>query len=285
MVIRNDLVIRHMNRPDLDLAIDWAAGEGWNPGLNDAECFYHSDRQGFFIGELAGKPIGSISAVSYDDHFGFIGFYIVKPEYRGQDYGIQLWETAMNYLKDRVVGLDGVLAQQENYQKSGFVTAYRNIRFEGISGYSHGENIQEMLELSELPLAQILAYDSRLFPAPRTEFIQRWINQPDGAALGCLNSGKLNGYGVIRACRTGYKIGPLFADGYQIAEAIFKALVSRISPGAPFFLDVPELNAAATYLARQHRMQKVFETARMYRGEPPQIELKRIYGVSSFELG
>ncbi|HLA33082.1 MAG TPA: GNAT family N-acetyltransferase, partial [Pseudomonas sp.] len=29
-----------MTRAEVDLAIDWAAAEGWNPGLHDADCFY-----------------------------------------------------------------------------------------------------------------------------------------------------------------------------------------------------------------------------------------------------
>ena len=40
------------------LAIDLAAAEGWNPGLNDAECFFAADVNGFLIGELAGKMVG-----------------------------------------------------------------------------------------------------------------------------------------------------------------------------------------------------------------------------------
>lgn len=285
MLIKNDYVIRPMNRPDLDMAVDWAAAEGWNPGLNDAECFFHSDPRGFFIGELAGRPIGSISAVSYDDHFGFIGFYIVEPEYRGRGYGIQLWNRAMDYLGSRTVGLDGVPAQQENYQKSGFATAYRNVRFEITSADYEERRLGEIVELSQIPLPDLSAYDHKLFPAPRTEFLKRWICPHDGAALGCVNRGRLEGYGVIRACRNGYKIGPLFADKDYIAEALFQALVSRIKPGLPVFLDVPEPNPSAMELAGKYKMQAVFSTARMYRGELPQVDLKRVYGVSSFELG
>jgi hypothetical protein len=39
--------IRAMVRADHDRAIDWAAGEGWNPGIDDAGCFLATDPGGF----------------------------------------------------------------------------------------------------------------------------------------------------------------------------------------------------------------------------------------------
>jgi hypothetical protein len=77
-MVGNGFVIRRMEKDDVKLAVDWAAREGWNPGLNDGSCFYDADPQGFFMGELKGEPIGCISAVSYGDSFGFIGFYIIR---------------------------------------------------------------------------------------------------------------------------------------------------------------------------------------------------------------
>ena len=57
--------IRVMRQEEIALAIDLAAAEGWNPGLNDAECFFAADPNGFLIGELAGKMVGCVSSVSY----------------------------------------------------------------------------------------------------------------------------------------------------------------------------------------------------------------------------
>ena len=34
------LTISTATRQDLDRIIDWAAAEGWNPGLHDADSFY-----------------------------------------------------------------------------------------------------------------------------------------------------------------------------------------------------------------------------------------------------
>src|SRR5207245_857087 len=117
--------VRVMGPQDIALVLDWAAAEGWNPGLADAGCFASVDPEGFLLGEIAGAPAATISVINYDERFAFLGFYIVRPDLRGRGYGWRLWQSGMAHAGARTVGLDGVLAQQENYKKSGFALAYR----------------------------------------------------------------------------------------------------------------------------------------------------------------
>ena len=119
-------------RPDeIAIAVDWAAAEGWNPGLADAACFATVDPGGFLIGELDGAPAATISCVNYDARFAFLGFYIVRKDLRGRGHGLRIWNAAIAHAGARVIGLDGVVAQQENYKKSGFSLAYANVRYGG----------------------------------------------------------------------------------------------------------------------------------------------------------
>ncbi len=277
--------IRTMTRQEVDIAIDWAAAEGWNPGLYDADCFYATDPKGFFIGWVDHEPIATISAVKYGDSFGFLGFYIVKPEYRGKGYGTQIWNAGLASLRGRTMGLDAVVSQQDNYRKSGFTPAYRNIRYCGSGGGSF-PNDAEIVQLSTIPFDEICAYDRPFFHEHRTQFLKGWFDQPQSTALGVIGkNGKLAGYGVVRICRSGYKIGPLFSDSPQFAERLFLALKAHTPEGAPIFLDVPEVNAAAVDLAKRHNMIVSFETARMYRGKCSDLPLSRLFGVTTFELG
>ena len=273
--------IRQMTCAELELALEWAAEEGWNPGLHDAGCFYAVDPQGFLIAHLDGEAIGCISAVAYDDHFGFLGLYIVRPAFRGKGYGWRLWQAGIAYLGERTIGLDGVLAQQDNYKNSGFHLDYRNIRFQGQVQAAMPGNV---VYLSEVPFDQICAYDRELFPARRQGFLRCWLDQPQAAAFGVRHHGSLAGYGLLRRCRIGYKIGPLFADNPDLAEDLFQALAARAA-GAPIFLDVPEPNQAALSLAQRHGMDRVFETARMYTRQSPILPADRVFGVTTFELG
>lgn len=283
-MIKENYTIRTMTRTEVDMAIEWAAGEGWNPGMHDAGCFYAADPSGFLIGLLGTEPVATLSVVKYGASFAFLGFYIVKPEYRGRGYGIQIWNTGLACLKERTVGLDGVVDQQNNYKKSGFNPAYSNIRYQGRGGgiLPAGSGI---VPLSSIPFEVISTYDRAFFPDNRTQFLKCWINQPRSAALGIMRNGKLSGYGIVRSCRSGCKIGPLFADSPECAENLFLALKAFVPEGDTLFLDTPEVNPSALDLMKRHNMMVVFETARMYRGTIPDLPVNRIYGVTTFELG
>jgi GNAT superfamily N-acetyltransferase len=282
---KDDFIVRTMQAHEVEHAIQWAQQEGWNPGLHDAACFRAADPDGFFIGMLGDEPVGSISAVRYGEHFGFIGLYIVKPEFRGKGFGFRIWQHAMAYLAGRNIGLDGVVEQQGNYRKSGFQLAHRNVRFEGAvqPRRAQAQNLA-MKDLKEWPFERLMAYDRSCFAASRERFLADWIAQPDSTAIAAVHDGKMRGYGVLRKCFNGFKIGPLFADDARTAEALFEALIAR-HEGAMFVLDVPEPNAAAVALAQQRGMTSVFETARMYTQAVPAIPLARVFGITSFELG
>jgi len=279
-----DLTIRPMSREQIDVGIDWAAAEGWNPGLHDADSFVVADPGGFLVGLLGVEPVGMISAVKYGSTFGFIGFYIVRPAFRGRGHGLALWQAGMQALSGRLVGLDGVVAQQDNYRRSGFVLAFNNVRFEGVPGRSAKPD-KAIVRLAQVPLDQVLRYDADFFPGERASFLGAWITQRGSTALGVVRGGSLVGYGVIRPCRAGFRIGPLFADDAELAQRLLRALVAHVPSGSRVQLDIPEVNPAALELATAQGMAPVFETARMYTGTAPVLAINRLYGVTTFELG
>ena len=275
------LHIRRMKPDDLQLAIAWAGQEGWNPGLHDAEPFFAADPQGFFIAELDGEPVGTASAVAYDDHYGFLGFYIVKEAQRHLGIGTQLCDALLAYMGERSFGLDGVVSMVDKYvQQMGVSIAHNNARYEGIAKPADGT----LEPISSVPFEELERFDRRFFPAPRPAFLRSWISRPGSQGRIVTMNGQLAGYGVIRPCLRGYKIAPLFAETPEIAEQLFSALAGLVA-GQPVFLDIPVCNQAALHLVERHQMRKVFETARLYRGAAPELPLEQIYGITSFELG
>ena len=279
----NGLRIRPMRPDEVSIAVNWAAAEGWNPGLVDDACFAAADPEGFFIGELEGAPAATISCVNYGTSFAFLGFYIVREDLRGRGYGLRIWNEAIAHAGPRVIGLDGVVAQQENYRKSGFKFAYANVRYGGTVAAPDAPQAG-VIALTEVPLATGEAYDATVFPGPRTAFLRTWIGSPGHIGRALVRDGKLAGWGVLRPCRKGRKIGPLVADDRVTAEVVLSALLAGAG-GGEIFLDVPSINRDAVALARDLGLAPVFETARMYTGAIPPLRSERVFGVTTFELG
>ncbi len=279
-----NLNIHPMNRKELETAIAWAADEGWNPGLDDGDPFYGADPEGFIGAWLENRLIACISAVGYGSEFGFIGFYLCHPDFRGRGFGLQTWHAGMAHLGERTIGLDGVIDQQANYRKSGFQLAHRNVRYGG-TAVCDAPNDPRLWPINEELLDTVAAYDASFFPAPRQTFLRQWTTPRETrTGIAVVENGDIAGYGVIRRCREGRKIGPLFADTESGADLLFQALVGT-GDGEPIFIDPPEPNAAATALAERYNLTPVFETARMYRGETPDLPLDRTFGITTFELG
>ncbi len=278
------LLIRRMNRSEIDLAIDWAEAEGWNPGIHDAECFYAADPNGFFIGLLDSEPVAMVSAVAYEDSYGFMGFYIVKPEVRNRTYGAQLVDEGLQYLENRCIGVDSVRPDLVSHMWPEFKPAHTNYRFEWIKGEQLAVS-PDVIELSEIPLSTVTAYDREVFGYWRESFLKCWISQPGTKALGIMKDDRLAAYGVIRPCRKGFKIGPLFANNAEFARTLFEALTTGVQTGAKIYLDTPERNPEAVGMAQSYGMREVFRTTRMYNRQEPSLPLEKWFGVTSFELG
>lgn len=283
MSVKNDFQVRTMRRDELVFAIDLAAQEGWNPGLCDAECFFAADPSGFFIGELAGEAVGCILAVSYAGRYGFVGLYIVRPEFRGRGYGRQLWQAGLARLRGHNVGLDGVVARQGSYARSGFHLAYRNIRYRG---QAEPAPIHPTIRpAATVAFDAISDFDRHIFPERRDAFLHPWLAQPMAGAYAALDGDRLTGYTVVRRCREGWKIGPLAADDAIVARRLYDAAAAHAPRHEALFIDVSEANPGAKPFLSALALTPVFETARMYTGAGPAIDLAKLFGATTLELG
>ncbi len=85
-----DPLIRKMTSLEVEELVSWAAREGWNPGLHDAELFWATDADAFLAAELDGVLIGGGAITSYQGDFGFMGLFILRPEFRNRGLGDRL---------------------------------------------------------------------------------------------------------------------------------------------------------------------------------------------------
>ncbi|WP_186388630.1 GNAT family N-acetyltransferase [Stappia sp. TSB10P1A] len=271
--------LRALALDELPLLIDWAAGEGWNPGLDDAPAFHAADPGGFLGLFLGTEMAAAISAVAYGPGFGFIGLYICRPDLRGKGLGRQVWDAGMARLGERCIGLDGVPAQEDNYRRMGFAVAYRTLRFSG-----HAPEAAPPAGTRIVPADPgVAAYDATIFPAPREAFLSAWISSPRIARM-ALRDGRVVGYGVARKCLQGWKIGPLFADTPADGAALLAAL-GEATGGEELHLDVPDTGHGFGTWLEQAGFAQGFATARMYRNGVPGGDPARVLATTTLELG
>ncbi|SFO10373.1 hypothetical protein SAMN03159463_01119 [Mesorhizobium sp. NFR06] len=273
--------IRTLTASEVGTLVDWAAREGWNPGIGDAAALRTADPEGFIGAFVGGEMVAGISAVAYGSGFGFIGLYICRPDRRGEGHGKAVWDAGMARLGNRIIGLDGVAEQRANYQRMGFVPAYETVRFSGRpAGLPGGADIRPVTAAG---MAEIFAYDRQCFPAPREAFLREWL-QPPRIALLCAGPAGIAGYGVARRCREGFKIGPLFADGTDLALALVANLSEAIA-GEALHIDVPASQVAFTAALQAAGLLPGFTTTRMYKGGKPGSAPSMVFGITTLELG
>ncbi|MEU9454055.1 GNAT family N-acetyltransferase [Streptomyces sp. NPDC048277] len=277
-----DLVVTRATLDDWPVISGWAADEGWNPGLSDGPAFFAQDPDGFFIGRVDGEPVSAISVVNYGADYAFLGCYLVRPDLRGRGHGLTTWKTALAHAGDRTVGLDGVVAQQDNYRQSGFELAHRTVRFMGEAPAAEAPGRVRPARAADL--AALTAYDSACCPADRPRFLAAWLTAPGHRAIVRHDGDRLTGYGVLRPGRDSLRIGPLFADTAEDAQALFAALTAEAA-GGQVAIDVPETSAAGIALAEEAGFTASFETARMYTGPVRDHARERVFGVTTLELG
>ncbi|KAG1666450.1 hypothetical protein FOA52_015120 [Chlamydomonas sp. UWO 241] len=299
------LTIEVASHEDVELARTWAATEGWNPGRHDVVPNMATDPQGFLMGKVDGVPVATISAVRYDAHYAFLGFYIVLPEHRGKGYGIAMWQAAMKQMEGRIVGLDGVPKQQANYVKSGFKLDYAQERWTGVADGTPFELPSHIVQVSGDNFSALLHYDRVFHPASRTAFLKAWTSIPGSLALCAMapDGQTCVGWGQIRQGEDGHRIGPLFADSPDDADAMLRTLRANLPCDTSYCIDIPQgwaglgwaglgwagaagqVNQAAQDMRTRHGLTKSFEVGRMWHGGNPKLPTDKIYGVTSLELG
>lgn len=266
---------RTATEAEVSTVLDWAADEGWNPGIDDAAAFVAADPGGFFVAEADGAPVAAISVVNHSPEFAFLGLYIVRPDYRGRGIGLALWHHAVDHAETRIIGLDGVPDQQSNYAASGFERAGSTTRYSG----DVGTQVDPEARLAKPEdLARLIELEAEASGIAKPAYMAAWFTNTSNR----VTFGSPNGLVTIRRCRVGAKIGPLVAADNGVALRLIRHAAGAFD--GPVILDVPAQSAPLARLCTAQGMIPSFETARMYRGGRI-TGSGTVYAVASLELG
>jgi GNAT superfamily N-acetyltransferase len=273
-------MIRCMTMADLGTVLNWAAEEGWNPGLDDAAAFLATDPEGFFVAIRDGAPVAAISVVNHAPDFAFLGLYLCRPEWRGKGIAFDLWTHALTHAGARTIGLDGVAAQQANYARSGFQTAGATLVLRGNLPLAPSTaRVAEPEDLSEL-----VALDFRANGQHRTGFMTTWVTaRPSRRTVVLGDRGSITGFATARLCRSGCKIGPVVAPDASSAMALIQG-AAFVLGATDLTLAIPDTNSPLHTRLERLGFGEVFRTARMYRGKAPAVTMAE-QAVATLELG
>lgn len=271
---------RIMTLDDLERTLDWAADEGWNPGLEDAEAFRAADPEGFFVAEANGAPVAAISVVNHSEEFAFLGLYLCKEAFRGRGIAYALWRHALRHAGSRTIGLDGVPAQQANYERSGFAPAGQTVRYSGRVPAARSSGIR-VAAASDAPA--LIAAEAEASKWEKQSYLENWFRpSKTRTTLVHQRAGEADGFVTVRTCRSGAKVGPLIAKSQDVAYALLSQAASEM--GETLTLDVPSTSRDLTDICIELGLVPGFETARMFRGQR-RLSSNTLYGVCTLELG
>ncbi|KAG0056213.1 hypothetical protein BGZ89_002175 [Linnemannia elongata] len=342
------------HQADRDQAADhffnWASSEQWNPGHKglELELLHSADPKGFFFSTVdppstttntstdnkeqqphpaKDEVVSIVSAVRYGEDQGWIGFYIASPKYRGKGYGLATFNRAFDHLTPDTresIGLDAVLAQVENYRKSGFTqTSWLNERRNGsaidlvekqereLAEKISRNEVEGLVLLSDpqVDLDQLPGIEVKYCGLKRPQFVKDWAqfhaNHPEEHRFGVaiLSSDKKDeksgkplvlGYACVRPATSSYRVGPLYAVDGDVAKkllvklAVEVVLAEKQSPlGVPlmFDVDMPDKNPTAVKIFDGLGWKNTFPCLRMWKGKIPAHDVNGVFGVTTLEIG
>lgn len=298
----------------------WSHELQWNPtseGEDIRDVYFKADPQGFFKGQLKNEVVSIVSGVRYGDEQAWIGFYITSPNHRGNGYGHATFRKAIEHIGAKAtVGLDAVLAQVENYKKSGFTAiSWMNERRNGSIADLVGNQERDLAEriannkvaglvdISEVDADQLSAIEKRFSGLNRPQFVKDWASfhsthrekRRFGAAVVSTEGGKpvIQGYACVRPAVTSYRVGPIYAASPEVAKQLLVKLayeVVKAEEQKPFNIplkfdvDVPNSNQDAVKIFNDLGWHDTFPTQRMWKGYVPEHDINGVYAVTTLEL-
>ncbi|WP_018691949.1 GNAT family N-acetyltransferase [Algicola sagamiensis] len=267
--------------------IEWAAKEGWNIGLGDAEHFFKVDPAGFFIGFLNDKPVSAVSFVNFDESYSHWGHFIVDPKLRGRNYGIKLLDKGLTHAGSRSIGGDGNVQYERGYGRWGAKTHYQTLRLVGVIDKNQLFFEDNFECITSDNLEEVIDYDKQCLGYSRRALLNQWFFGEGRHGFLARSGENIVGILGVRKSIEGYRIGPFYTENDTLMKSLFQKGINSLPEGSQLTVDAPQANDGTfIQFATSLGMKEVFRTNRMFIGtELPQSRLESIHAIATLELG
>jgi predicted N-acetyltransferase YhbS len=256
--------IRMMTPADIPAGMHLKDAAGWNQTTEDWVRFLEASPEGCFVAECNGEVAGTVTTITYENRFAWIGMVLVRPELRGRGIGTALLVKAINYLDAQRIPcakLDATPQGKPVYERLGFQVEYdleRQILWRE-PGRGAAPDRPEDVET-------VLATDRDIFGADRSALLRSIANAAPEFVTVARQGGSLDGYALGRRGSRADHLGPWVARTEPVARDVLENLL-LCSRRDVVFVDVVKDNPWAPGLLVKKGFTFSRALTRMYRGE------------------
>ena len=231
------IAFRNMNAADVNAGLSLCRSAKWNQLARDWELFLQLSPNGCRVALLKEQVVGTVTTISYQHFFSWIGMVLVDPEQRRKGIGLQLLNEALNILeKEETVKLDATPAGREVYLKLNFVDEYPLSRMNAIVDEKKLTHSDAQL-LVESDLNDVAIFDTEIFGADRKILLQWLLKGAPQLAFIIKENDNVKGYCLGRHGYNYTQIGPVVADNIDIATDLVSAALHNCI-GEPVIIDI-----------------------------------------------
>jgi predicted GNAT family N-acyltransferase len=202
---------------------------GWNQLQVDWEMLLDAGCEGNYVATYNGIDVGTITAMTYERHFSWIGMLLVDPAYRRRGIGTALLKAAIDRVeKVGAVRLDATPTGKKLYDTLGFREEYRLARWQRMAAphlrepniQCHRVNRQTFPENVSDIASELVRFDSPIFGAERGEILNTLLQNAPQYAHYVQRGEQVIGYCLGRSGSDFEQIGPIVAREPDVAQAL-----------------------------------------------------------------
>ena len=265
------MYLRTMTKLDIPSGMRLKEIAGWNQTAQDWERFLTASPDGCFVAEFDGEVCGTVTTISYEERFAWVGMVLVDPEFGGQGVGTKLLARAIEHLdagKIPTIKLDATPSGKPLYEKLGFVSEYEIGRWilktSSVSSITTRRSRNPGLRSPD-SLDLIFELDRDIFGADRSSLLDSLHREEPDFTFAIRNENIVEGYGFGR--RGGYAdhLGPWMATDIQVARQLLEAFLASCGRDT-IIVDCLKSNTIAVSLLQSFGFTYSRPLTRMYRG-------------------
>jgi len=240
----------------------------WNQTEADWRRFLQKSPEGCFVAECAERVAGTVTTISCEDRFAWIGMVLVDPELRGRGIGTALLKHAIAFLDARKIPclkLDATPQGRPIYERLGFQAEYEIERCVLERKRRTSAGIAPAGALEPEDIERVLELDRDVFGADRSALLRSLAKEAPEYVIVAQQSDVVAGYGFGRKGSRADHLGPWVASSASAAREVLDSFLQR-SRRETVFVDVVKNSPWGPELLSQRGFEFSRKLTRMYRG-------------------